>query len=491
MGMIDCYLPDDLASTAESFASSYHVKGKNCVQFILQDNYDFIADLHSRKTSDGRPKIRDFTFDQIQKCILCGTTDLGYTIYECPVCEKVNFIPNRCHSRFCSSCAVQKAKATAAEISSVALDCKHRHIVLTIPEELRYLFLAHRELLNILMIAGRNTIYDIVNDAKFRKAKRKGLRQKKRKPKNHKSLYSYKDDDVKVMPGFITTLHTFGRDLKWNPHLHILCSEKGYDCRKDRMKSIYFSYKKIRKTWQYNVLSLLSRTDLLRSNAKFRRLKDMLYRRNSNGFYIYAPDTFADLDDDDMDDDDYQKLSDNIKGVVGYITRYTSRPVIADSRIDDYDEEAKTVTWHYTGHDDGERHDVTQPVQVFILKLIRHCPDKNFKMTRRYGYYANAYSGKLDHIYEIYGKQIKRNLKGKKQRKKAIDHAKRKCKYRASMILSFNRDPIKCTCGAIMVPTFNYDPYERGKKNELLRRIERDSDIKENNELYRESRWRK
>ncbi|MFQ9703030.1 MAG: transposase [Enterocloster clostridioformis] len=28
-------------------------------------------------------------------------------------------------------------------------------------------------------------------------------------------------------PGFICVLHTFGRDLKWNPHIHALISEGG------------------------------------------------------------------------------------------------------------------------------------------------------------------------------------------------------------------------------------------------------------------------
>ena len=29
-------------------------------------------------------------------------------------------------------------------------------------------------------------------------------------------------------PGYIMVLHTFGRDLKWNPHIHCLLSEGGY-----------------------------------------------------------------------------------------------------------------------------------------------------------------------------------------------------------------------------------------------------------------------
>lgn len=30
-----------------------------------------------------------------------------------------------------------------------------------------------------------------------------------------------------LTPGFMLTLHTFGRDLKWNPHIHALVSEGG------------------------------------------------------------------------------------------------------------------------------------------------------------------------------------------------------------------------------------------------------------------------
>lgn len=466
MGMIDSWLSDDtLSAAADSFDSSFHVRDKNCMQFILQDNYDFIVRLHQMKTSDGRPKIRDFCFDQIQKAILCGTTDLGYTVYECTSCGRYNIIPNRCHSHFCPSCAVKKARMTAIELSETALDCKHRHVVLTIPQELRDYFIRDRSLLNLLFIAARNTIYAVANDSKFRKKKRQGRKNRKKK-----SPYAYKDEHNRIIPGFIATLHTYGRDLKWNPHIHILCSEKCYDSRKDRMKSLYFPYEKIRKTWQYMVLTLMAQSDALKGDRKFMRLKNQLYRTKKNGFYIYAPDMQQDIDDDCLDDDDCVRLTDNIRAVVGYITRYTSRPVIADSRIDDYDEESKTVSWNYTAHEDNKIHHVRESAKKFIISVIRHCPDKNFKMTRRYGYYSNASSRFIEHIYEIYSRQTHRKLKGKKQRRKSIDRSKRKCTYRMSMILSFKRDPIKCTCGGIMVPTYNYNPYEKGPAYQLLRR---------------------
>ena len=41
-------------------------------------------------------------------------------------------------------------------------------------------------------------------------------------------------------PGYIMVLHTFGRDLKWNPHIHCLIFEGGY------------SYDSVFVTFHYN-----------------------------------------------------------------------------------------------------------------------------------------------------------------------------------------------------------------------------------------------
>ena len=46
-----------------------------------------------------------------------------------------NIIPHSCHSRFCNACGVKYAKQLAAKATY-----PHRHIVFTIPEELRNWF---------------------------------------------------------------------------------------------------------------------------------------------------------------------------------------------------------------------------------------------------------------------------------------------------------------------------------------------------------------
>ena len=68
------------------------------------------------------------------------------------------------------------------------------------------------------------------------------------------------------------------------------------------------------------------------------------------------------------------------------VVRYLGRPVIAYSRIDNYD--GHNVTFHYNRHEDNKLIIEPIPATDFIKKLIIHIPDKNFKMIRYYGLYA-------------------------------------------------------------------------------------------------------
>ena len=51
--------------------------------------------------------------------------------------------------------------------------------------------------------------------------------------------------------------------------------------------------------------------------------------------------------------------------VIKYIGRYLGRPVIATSRIDSYDEDSETVTFHYNRHEDDKYIQETIPAIRF------------------------------------------------------------------------------------------------------------------------------
>lgn len=70
--------------------------GKETFRYIFFDNFEYISKLHHSG------KMRDVTFDNIQKTILCSSIYLGYDLYECPNCGEETIVAHTCSSRFCS-----------------------------------------------------------------------------------------------------------------------------------------------------------------------------------------------------------------------------------------------------------------------------------------------------------------------------------------------------------------------------------------------------
>ena len=66
---------------------------------------------------------------------------------------------------------------------------------------------------------------------------------------------------------------------------------------------------------------------------------------------------------------------------------------MAQSRIINYD--GSYVTYYYERHEDGKKIEETIHVYDFIKLLIKHIPDKNFKVVRYYGLYAREHKHKL------------------------------------------------------------------------------------------------
>ncbi len=61
------------------------------------------------------------------------------------------------------------------------------------------------------------------------------------------------------MPGIVAVIHTFGRNFKWNPHVHVLVTEGGAG-KKTAWRNInYFHYESLRKRWQKLLLDKLKK----------------------------------------------------------------------------------------------------------------------------------------------------------------------------------------------------------------------------------------
>lgn len=239
-----------------------------------------------------------------------------------------------------------------------------------------------------------------------------------------------------------------------------------YDKDKDAIKGFHhFDFKKLRKTFQYELIKLIEEAGGLKKKIE----KNSLFKKHPNGFYVYAKydnDKKDDLDskDESLTIKSKKNFSKDIQGCINYCMRYASRPAMAESRITKYERNSETVEWFYHDHKDNKRHDVTDNVKDFINKLIIHIPDHHFRMVRYYGFYSNRSQKELDHIHDLLGKKKNKDYSNHtrmKNRKKKLN----RLKYRTHLMDSFNRDPIKCKCGFTLRYAYTYDPLE-GKRND-------------------------
>ena len=301
----------------------------NILQEIFTDYYEEIKyTLHPRKTE----------MKNIDKMINCGNPAFGGAMYGCPHCGKLKFVPFRCHSRFCPTCGNKYAMDRTTSMSFKLINVKHRHCVFTIDENLRDFFLKDRTLLDCLF----HSVTSVISRMFFKMNKTKNF-----------------------TPGFIMVLHTFGRDLKWNPHIHCLISEGGYSDDGFWRHVSHFNFTYLRNAFHTALLNEMES----KIGPSFKKVKAKCYAEHKQGFYVYAKPNKCDP-----------------TTVVKYIGRYLGRPVIATSRIDKYDGE--TVTFHYNRHEDDAYVQETIPAIDFIQRLIQHIPEENYKMIRYGGIYA-------------------------------------------------------------------------------------------------------
>ena len=357
---------------------------------ILEDHWDKITP----STKSTINKYRPYADKEIHKVIDCHNKNLGCSVYECPTCHDIVFIGHTCKSRICSSCGYKYKNARVESIMQTAYNCVHRQIVFTIPRELRIYFFENFYLINTLFKAVRDTIYSIFNDSFKKRKSGKVVKYASR---------------IKYTPGFFAFLHTFGRDLKWNPHIHILIAEikLGSDGSCKQLK--HFDFSALRRRFQHILLKLLGKK--LKS-SEFKKIKNSLFNNYKNGFYVYAE----------------SKKFNNLKSGIEYVTRYCGRVPISENRIISYDGE--NVTFSYIAHEDNKYHEITVSAEEFISLLVRHIVPPQFKIIRYYGFYRRKHF--------IHNKMIPLIKTEIRNFRKSL------LKYQASILLSFKRDPYLC-----------------------------------------------
>ena len=330
----------------------------------------------------------------VTKMLACGNPEnIGYLEYRCLHCgQGKHRVAMSCKSSLCLRCAKVYVDNWVSQVSQVLhKGVIYRHIILTVPAMFRTTFYQNAAvLLSALMRCGAQCLDDVYSTVRG-----KVLRG-----------------------GYITVLHTHGRNGQCHPHLHVIATSGGYDGSGERWEHLqYLPYELLRRKWQWHLLSTL-RTTLATDAIK--QLVDVCFRKYPNGLVTNVQKG---------------QVPSRYQSLARYVAKYVVSPPIAVRRIDRYDGER--VTYHYRSHRTDRMECETVDVDTFIGRMIQHTMPKGFKRIRYYGVQAAKTFAKVKGVIQAALAKVEGVVKG------AVQIIAR-LTYRQRYAQSTGRDPLIC-----------------------------------------------
>lgn len=130
----------------------------------------------------------------------CKTANIGAHKYICDECGYEEIAYNSCRNRHCPNCQTGKKLKWIEARKEEVLNIKYYHIVFTIPSELYTIAIQNQEkIYKILFRSSSETLQELVRDEK------------------------YLGEEI----GFFSILHTWGQNLMYHPHVHLVVTGGG------------------------------------------------------------------------------------------------------------------------------------------------------------------------------------------------------------------------------------------------------------------------
>jgi hypothetical protein len=306
------------------------------IRTIVAEHWESVEPILDRHLPE---EVRKGVVIAVEKMLRCRTEANGFAQFRCPECDLARIVAFSCRSRFCPECGKARASEAAANAQGRLLNVGHRHLTFSVPCELRTLLFENRKLLSVVAKAAAQATLHAV-----------GTRCRSYAP----------------LPGVMATIHTFGRDLTFHVHVHVLCTEGGL--RSDGMwQSVHiFPAQQYRRLWQYYLLKGLRKA--LKGNRSAQWRIGRLFKKCPTGFIVNVMSHYR-----------------NGRKAAAYCCRYTGRPPISARRIVDYD--GKLVTISYTDYRDNADKTLTLTASRFLLRLFAHVWPRYMRDVHYYGLY--------------------------------------------------------------------------------------------------------
>jgi Putative transposase/Transposase zinc-binding domain len=289
----------------------------------------------------------------------CRSATLGGHALRCTSCAQPQVAYNSCRNRHCPKCQSSAAQRWLEARSADLLPVDYYHVVFTLPAPLSALAYTNKEVIyGLLFDIAAETLRTIAADPKHLGAR----------------------------IGLTLVLHTWGSALTHHPHVHGIVPGGGLALDVDRWvpcKPGFFL--------PVRVLSRLFRRRFLEEMQNLHRLGKLqffgehVHLVNAAAFahwlaplrqcewVVYAKRPFA-----------------GPEAVLAYLSRYTHRVAISNSRLLRLDERGVTFRWKDYRAQGRTRHKtMTLAAEEFMRRFLLHVLPSGFHRIRHYGLLAN------------------------------------------------------------------------------------------------------
>ena len=290
----------------------------------------------------------------------CRTAALGGHVARCADCAHEHVAYNSCRNRHCPKCQSGAAKTWLAAREAELLPVRYFHLVFTLPRPIADI--AHqnkREIYNLLMRVSADTVIKIAADPKHLGAK----------------------------VGITSVLHTWGSAMTHHPHVHMIVPGGGLSADGSKLiasrKNFLLSVRVLSRLYRRLILEGLSKLHKAGKLQFFGEHAGLIDRNTFDEFLkplrqidwvVYAKEPFA-----------------GPKSVLAYLSRYTHRVAISNSRLIRFD--AQSVTFRvkdYRLKGSGRNTTMTLDTAEFIRRFLIHVLPRGQHRIRHYGFFGNS-----------------------------------------------------------------------------------------------------
>ena len=286
----------------------------------------------------------------------CRTAELGGHVLLCTDCAETQIAYNSCRNRHCPKCQGSTAKRWLADRQAELLPVEYYHVVFTLPAQIADIALQNPALVyNLLFKVTAQTLRIIARDPKHLGAE----------------------------IGFTAVLHTWGSAMTHHPHLHCVVPGGGLTpagqwqpCKRGFFLPVRVLSRLFRRLFCEQLLAMHSQLkffgalDCLTNHTAF---AEYLAPLRTIEWVVYAKRPFS-----------------GPEAVLAYLSQYTHRIAISNSRLVAYDDKVITFKWKDYRLKGSKRYTtMTLALDEFLRRFLMHVLPQGFHRIRHFGLFAN------------------------------------------------------------------------------------------------------